>query len=303
MLRSLTLLASPSLDSSPRERLSEGEFYRFDSSSLQADSSLFSVHGANRLGGSSLLGCVVFGRVAGDSAASYLLQNVSSQTAASRLGQVGGHLGMATTIRIDPGTQKVHLEFSWADGGASGSSEGGQAGQVKTEEAKAATPAKPAKEEPKQVEQKEYTMEEVSKHNKKDDCWVRRFCSHSRRASLTSTSPLGRHRWTSAQRNQLLVRPYVTCSLTPSPLRRLRRLAAGGGCARRESSRLPRPRRYTLHVSRLTLITPASLHRPRRTQGYPALVSRLSSASNFSAVADRLPLSSTVLDVTLRKNI
>jgi succinate dehydrogenase/fumarate reductase flavoprotein subunit len=33
------------------------------------------VHGANRLGGSSLLGCVVFGRVAGDAAAAYLLQN------------------------------------------------------------------------------------------------------------------------------------------------------------------------------------------------------------------------------------
>jgi len=33
------------------------------------------VHGANRLGGSSLLGCVVFGRVAGDTAAAYLLQN------------------------------------------------------------------------------------------------------------------------------------------------------------------------------------------------------------------------------------
>ena len=31
------------------------------------------VHGANRRGGSSLLGSVVFGRVSGDSAASYLL--------------------------------------------------------------------------------------------------------------------------------------------------------------------------------------------------------------------------------------
>lgn len=78
---------------------------------------------------------------------------------------------MATTIRIDPGTQKVHLEFSWADT-TSGSSEGGQGGQVKTEETKAATPAKPAKEEPKQVEQKEYTMEEIKKHNTEDDCWV-----------------------------------------------------------------------------------------------------------------------------------
>jgi succinate dehydrogenase/fumarate reductase flavoprotein subunit len=50
------------------------------------------VHGANRLGGSSLLGCVVFGRVAGDSAAAYLLQNfgdVSSRAA----GRVAAQLG------------------------------------------------------------------------------------------------------------------------------------------------------------------------------------------------------------------
>jgi succinate dehydrogenase/fumarate reductase flavoprotein subunit len=32
------------------------------------------VHGANRLGGSSLLGCVVYGRVAGESASQYLFK-------------------------------------------------------------------------------------------------------------------------------------------------------------------------------------------------------------------------------------
>ena len=54
-----------------------------------------SVHGANRLGGSSLLGCVVFGRVSGDSAASYLLQTIGplAEKAAGRLGAVAGHLG------------------------------------------------------------------------------------------------------------------------------------------------------------------------------------------------------------------
>lgn len=53
------------------------------------------VHGANRLGGSSLLGCVVFGRVSGDSAASYLLQRLGplAEKAAGRLGAVAGHLG------------------------------------------------------------------------------------------------------------------------------------------------------------------------------------------------------------------
>lgn len=46
------------------------------------------VHGANRLGGSSLLGCVVFGRVAGDEAAAYMLQQFSSgKIAGDRLNQ------------------------------------------------------------------------------------------------------------------------------------------------------------------------------------------------------------------------
>jgi succinate dehydrogenase/fumarate reductase flavoprotein subunit len=37
------------------------------------------VHGANRLGGSSLLGCVVFGRVAGDTASRYLFNSLITQ--------------------------------------------------------------------------------------------------------------------------------------------------------------------------------------------------------------------------------
>ena len=74
------------------------------------------VHGANRLGGSSLLGCVVFGRVSGDSAASYLLQTIGplAEKAAGRLGAVAGHLGapLSTTITIDPSQSKVNLTFS-----------------------------------------------------------------------------------------------------------------------------------------------------------------------------------------------
>ena len=53
------------------------------------------VHGANRLGGSSLLGCVVFGRVSGDTAAAYLLQNFGdvSSRAAGRVAGVASQLG------------------------------------------------------------------------------------------------------------------------------------------------------------------------------------------------------------------
>ena len=63
------------------------------------------VHGANRLGGSSLLGCVVFGRVSGDSASSYLLQRLGplAEKAAGRLGAVAGHLGAEPSkVRLHP---------------------------------------------------------------------------------------------------------------------------------------------------------------------------------------------------------
>ncbi len=43
------------------------------------------VHGKNRLGGNSLLECVVFGRISGASAANYLLQSTCS-TACNLIG-------------------------------------------------------------------------------------------------------------------------------------------------------------------------------------------------------------------------
>ncbi|POY76485.1 hypothetical protein BMF94_0686 [Rhodotorula taiwanensis] len=142
------------------------------------------VHGANRLGGSSLLGCVVFGRVAGDSAASHLLKNLSSGSGTvARLGQVNGHLAAAplsTTIQIDPSTQQVHLTFAWG-GSAPGQSQPQNAGDVKPHGR--STPEQPANEKSAAVEHnektekgekqmKEYTVDEVAKHKSKDDCWV-----------------------------------------------------------------------------------------------------------------------------------
>ncbi|KAF9047371.1 fumarate reductase [Panaeolus papilionaceus] len=94
------------------------------------------VHGANRLGGSSLLGCVVFGRVSGDSAAAYTLQTTSAavQKAGGRLGALAGQLG------------------------------GSSAPSPAAAPAAAAPAAKAAS--------GEYTLAEVAKHNKKDDVWV-----------------------------------------------------------------------------------------------------------------------------------
>ncbi|KAI0030292.1 fumarate reductase [Vararia minispora EC-137] len=98
------------------------------------------VHGANRLGGSSLLGCVVFGRVSGDSAAAYLLQRSGkiAEQAASRLGAVAGHL----------------------DAPSSASSSG------------AAQPAEAPQPAGTKSGARVFTMADVGKHNKKEDCWV-----------------------------------------------------------------------------------------------------------------------------------
>jgi hypothetical protein len=101
------------------------------------------VHGANRLGGSSLLGCVVFGRVSGDAAAAYLLQTTGAlvEKAGLRLGAIAGQLGSAP-----PQTS--------ASPAASTS----------------APPASPAG--GKASDGKSYTVEEVAKHSNKDDVWV-----------------------------------------------------------------------------------------------------------------------------------
>lgn len=137
------------------------------------------VHGANRLGGSSLLGCVVFGRVCGDTAASYLLQTRATE----RLGNVAGHL-LETKVKINPNTSTVNLEFSWA-GQQAGStpSSSGPSSSPSSSSSQAAPAPLPAADASKTdspaasagaPEKKggQYTKEEVAKHNTKDDCWV-----------------------------------------------------------------------------------------------------------------------------------
>jgi len=130
------------------------------------------VHGANRLGGSSLLGCVVYGRVAGDSASQYQFQGVlssSTSTAQQRLGQISLH--------IDP-SNPGRITVDWTGSAASGAQQQQPAGQTAThavvngEGKDPATVTKPK--DPKQftIPEKEFTMEEVAKHNKKNDCWV-----------------------------------------------------------------------------------------------------------------------------------
>jgi flavocytochrome c len=138
------------------------------------------VHGANRLGGSSLLGCVVYGRVAGSSASKYLFQevlNAPGGQAAARVGQISLH--------IDP-SQPGKISVEWGQGASAGSSDAstprqqGQqsAGPVKGGAGKAADSSDPGKVsdsgDPKKfsIPDKEYDLEEVAKHNKKEDLWI-----------------------------------------------------------------------------------------------------------------------------------
>ncbi|KAG0221226.1 FAD binding domain-containing protein [Mortierella sp. GBAus27b] len=111
------------------------------------------VHGANRLGGSSLLGCVVFGRTAGDTVSEYLNSNpvIGSGAKSQAIGLPGG---FTTSVTVDPSGQKINLEISWGGAGKG---------------AGAAAPA-PAVEQPKKL--REISAAEVAKHNTENDCWV-----------------------------------------------------------------------------------------------------------------------------------
>lgn len=136
----------------------------------------------------------MFGRVSGDAASAYLLRQASSaDKAVGRLGAVAGHL-LETRVRIDPGQSRVNLEFSWAGNGstsataAPSTSTPSPAPQLeRAKEPKADAPATAAASEEKKVtgstesssssssggsKAKEFTAEEVAKHNKKDDVWV-----------------------------------------------------------------------------------------------------------------------------------
>ncbi|KAI8902636.1 FAD binding domain-containing protein [Globomyces pollinis-pini] len=115
------------------------------------------VHGANRLGGSSLLGCVVYGRVAGATAATYVMGQLSAQR---RLGAVAGHVA-GTPITISVGG--VNVAITYGDAPARPISSG-------------SAPAPAVAEAPEEAKapagKKEYTLAEVAKHTTEDDCWV-----------------------------------------------------------------------------------------------------------------------------------
>src|SRR5437762_4200874 len=122
------------------------------------------VHGSNRLGGSALLGCVVYGRVAGAGAANYLLQGLlqksgGASSAQSRLNQISLHIDPARPGRItvdwNSGSQLEGQTSAAAvqNDSTSSSDPSSSAGKVK----------KPAKKL--EIPAKEFTLDDIAKHN------------------------------------------------------------------------------------------------------------------------------------------
>lgn len=155
------------------------------------------VHGANRLGGSSLLACVVYGRVSGDSAAKYLMNNLTDiianlpeESEKEPEKEVEVQPSMKITLELygtgSPVTTEVKIPLNGegkaestttkvvASSGSKKETSSSETKEGKKEEKKEETKDSETdtSSEVKPNRERIFTKEEVSKHNKEDDCWV-----------------------------------------------------------------------------------------------------------------------------------
>lgn len=122
------------------------------------------VHGKNRLGGNSLLDCVVYGRVAGERATRYLLATYMGPFSNNRLNTIYSQL----TVKDLPPLPPVPKAAAVAAAAAAPTA----AAPAKATPAEQATPATaPAADAGAGTSLKRYTRAEVAKHNKESDCW------------------------------------------------------------------------------------------------------------------------------------
>lgn len=177
------------------------------------------VHGANRLGGSSLLACVVFGRVSGASASSYLLNDLSNilsnlptkseleekEREEKEKEEKEIQPSMKITLELfgtgEPTTTEVKIPLNGTSSGIETTTTKTKT-ETKTENSSSSsspvnkkighpgnipkTITKPTNNENKDNDEKKestttnpspnrerlISMEEVSKHNTENDCWV-----------------------------------------------------------------------------------------------------------------------------------
>lgn len=129
------------------------------------------VHGHNRLGGSSLLACVVYGRVAADQATSYFLQSLTSAAGGGENGSGPVNRLKQISLHIDP-TNPQKITIDWLDNKQDeGPKNQEPQSQPNSQVSQQKKPEDKSKDKPFQIPAKEFTEEEVANHNKKEDCW------------------------------------------------------------------------------------------------------------------------------------
>jgi cytochrome b involved in lipid metabolism len=127
------------------------------------------VHGVNRLGGSSLLDCVVFGRVSGRNAARFVLENLLAGKASA------GAAGEPVSVTVTPtGNNSVSVNVAWGKSSSTTAAAVTSAGSSSSASSvsSSSTSAAPAPAVAGPDLNKVYTWAEIAKHNTATDCWV-----------------------------------------------------------------------------------------------------------------------------------